>query len=121
LQEDEIFWMGGQRGSPDEKTQLADDGDFVDSIEAACRSAGAEVSRFVSAQGSYGTWLVEFRLGGQSQRLVWNGKEQKLVLQVERERGGWDEPQETSVVVMDAGGFIAAVHQLLDHPDSNLS
>ena len=82
-------------------------------MQAECEGHGCTIQRFVSAKGVYGTWLLEFERDGANQRIVWNGKEEKLVLQVVSARGGWDEPKATTVGSIDVPGFSAGIRELI--------
>ena len=63
--------------------------------------------------GPYGTWLVEICRESQTQRVLWNGKEEQLVLQVPLMNGGWEDPLIISVDSQDTEGFVAGVQRLL--------
>ena len=87
MSESEVFWMGGQPGRAEREPQLADDEAFVAEIRATCQAMGCDFDGFVSAEGPYGTWVAELRRDGVRQRVLWNGKDEVLVLQVERTGG----------------------------------
>ena len=113
MKEDEVFWLGG-RSAPGEKgDRLADDENFVAAIRAACEAAGCEYQRFVSAQGPYGTWLAEIQRDGRAERVLWNGKDECMVLQIERTEGGWDDAVTIEVATHDQPGFVAGVSDIL--------
>ena len=114
MKEDSIFWLGGQPGSQQKPDRLADDENFVAAIRAACEAAGCEYQRFISAQGPYGTWLVEIRRGGKAQRVLWNGKDACMVLQIELSQGGWEDAIVIEVAELDLDGFVAGVDQILE-------
>jgi hypothetical protein len=113
LKEEGIFWRGGAPGAKDKKGRLADDAEFVAAIRGACESAGCRFQRFVSAQGPYGTWLAEIERDGQAQRVLWNGKDECMVLQIERKQGGWDDTITIEVGTHDQPGFVAGVTEIL--------
>lgn len=113
MADNEIFWLGGKPGSGARGPKLAEGEQFVQAIRTACEDLGCEFQRLVSAEGPYGTWLVEYNRDGQNQRVVWNGKDEIMVLQQERPNGGWDEPRELEVEQRDVAGFSAAVRKIL--------
>ena len=113
MKENDVFWLGTRSRSGDQRRNFADEKEFAMAMQAACEAHGCTIQRFVSAKGVYGTWLLEFGRDGTNQRIVWNGKEEKLVLQVALARGGWDEPKVTTVASIDAPGFSAGISELI--------
>jgi hypothetical protein len=113
LNEEGIFWRGGAPGAKDKQGRLADDEQFVASIRSACEAAGCDFQRFVSAQGPYGTWVAEIRRDGLVQRILWNGKDECLVLQTELKQGGWEDSVTIEVATYDQPGFVAGVGDIL--------
>ena len=113
MAESEVFWLGGKPGPKQRDQQLADSDTFVAAIRETCESLGCDYGRLISAQGDYGTWLVEFSREGKKQRILWNGKDEILVLQQERPNGGWDEPRRCSVTDQGRAGFVAGVTKIL--------
>ena len=86
---------------------------LVAAISSACEGAGCQVGRFISALGPYGTWVIEIERAGEDQRIVWNGKEERLVLQVKLRQGGWEDLPSIAVAAQDTDGFVAAVTEIL--------
>jgi len=113
MKEENVFWVGTQPLSEKRAPGLADDENFVAAISSACEGAGCQVGRFISALGPYGTWVVEIERDGEDQRIVWNGKEERLVLQVKLSRGGWEDPLTIEVASKDMDGFVAGVKEIL--------
>jgi len=114
MKEENVFWVGTQPLLEKKGPVLADDESFVAAISATCEAAGCRVGRFVSALGPYGTWVIEIQRDGKDQRIVWNGKEERLVLQVELSQGGWEDPLAIEIDNKDADGFVAGVTRLLN-------
>ena len=113
MKENDIFWLGG-RPAPEKKgDRLADDENFVAAVRAACEAAGCEYQRFISALGPYGTWLVEISRDGKAQRVLWNGKDECMVLQTELSQGGWADAVVIDVAEQSLDGFVAGVNQIL--------
>lgn len=117
MKENEVFWLGTRCRSGDQRSNYADEPEFVAAMQNACEAYGGVTQRFVSARGIYGTWILEFGRDGKNQRIVWNGKEGKLVLQVESTTGSWEEPKATSVRSVDIQGFDEGIRILIG-PDA---
>jgi len=113
MKENEVFWLGKRSRTGEEHKNFADEPEFAAAMQDACTGYGCKVQRFVSAKGVYGTWLLEFERGGTNQRIVWNGKDEKMVLQVMLARGGWEEPKETTIDETDIPGFIDGIRELV--------
>jgi len=115
LKEENVFWVGTQPLTEKKQPALADDEEFVAAIAGACAAAGCRAGRFVSALGPYGTWVVEVERDGvqRAQRIVWNGKEARLILQSELPQGGWEDSRVIEVAAPDTAGFVAGVAALL--------
>jgi hypothetical protein len=113
VNEEGIFWRGGAPGAKDKQGRLADDEQFVAAIRGACEVAGCDFRRFVSAQGPYGTWVAELTRDGQTQRILWNGKDECMVLQIELKQGGWNDAVTIEVASHDQPGFVAGVTDIL--------
>ena len=113
MKEDDVFWLRGTPGANRQPEQLADTPEFVTAIRNTCETAGCPVERLVSAKGPYGTWLVEIQRHGQDQRVLWNGKDRKLVLQVPLPQGGWEDAVAMEVQSQDTPGFVAGVSAIL--------
>jgi hypothetical protein len=113
MKENDVFWLGSRSRSGDQRQNFADEKEFAMAMRAACEAHGCTIQRFVSAKGVYGTWLLEFGRDGTNQRIVWNGKEEKLVLQVALAGSGWDEPKSTTVASIDIRGFSAGICELI--------
>jgi len=113
MKEESVFWVGTQP-LPDKRTpSLADDESFVAAITSTCESAGCRVVQFVSALGPFGTWLVEIERHGENQRILWNGKKERLILQVSLSQGGWADPIEIAIETKDLDGFLNGVNAIL--------
>ena len=113
MKEENVYWVGTQPLAEKQAPHLADDPAFVAAISAACEAAACPVKRFISALGPYGTWLVEIQRDGQIQRVLWNGKETRLVLQVPLVGGGWEDPRSIELAKQDTDGFVAGVAEIL--------
>ena len=87
-------------------------------VFAACRSQGIVPEEFVAALGGYGSWLVHFARAGRRERIVWNGREGKLVLQAALRSGGWEDLRDCPVPAADESGFVAAIATLMARADS---
>ena len=64
---------------------------FAEAVTGACAGCGCEVEDYIAAAGAYGSWLVRFARDGRRQRLVWNGKDGRLVLEEATTGPDWNE------------------------------
>ena len=81
MAEHEVMWIGRRPAAMAPAEHPATTEEFADAVTSACAGCGCDVQDYVAAAGAYGSWLVRFERGGQRQRLVWNGKDGKLVLE----------------------------------------
>lgn len=86
---------------------------FAEAVTSACASCGCEVDDYIAAAGSYGSWLVRFGRDGRRQRLVWNGKDGRLVLEEATTGPDWKELGSGPVSERDQAHFVAAIRDLL--------
>ena len=86
---------------------------FADAVTSACADGGCDVQDYIAAAGVYGSWLVRFNRGGQRQRLVWNGKDGRLVLEAATSGPEWRELGGAAVDTRDQEHFVAAIRDLL--------
>ena len=114
MKEESVFWLGGKPAS----RQTAEAPPVPETIEPAvreaCRTHGLEPEDFVAALGGFGSWLVHFTRGARRERIVWNGREAKLVLQGAIRSGGWEDLRDCAVAQPDTAGFVAAIGTLMD-------
>jgi hypothetical protein len=111
--ESEIFWLAAPSDRSKNAPKLADSTGFSAAIAQVCEEANYQVIRFVSAKGAYGTWLVELKRDAVEQRVVWNGKDKKLVLQLRRSEGGWDDTIVISISPETLESFARGVKSIL--------
>ena len=86
---------------------------FAEAVTGACSSCGCEVEDYIAAAGAYGSWLVRFGRDGRRQRLVWNGKDGRLVLEKATTGPDWSELGSSPVSERDQEHFVAAIRALL--------
>lgn len=86
---------------------------FAEAVTAACARGGCEVDDYVAAAGVYGSWLVRFGRNGHRQRLVWNGKDGRLVLEQATTGSQWTELAGSPVSGRGPDDFVAAITALL--------
>lgn len=113
MKEEPVFWLGGRAGTKEDAAAAPEAQQLEPEIIAACRTQGLAPEDFVVALGGFGSWLVHFTRDGRRERFVWNGREQKLVLQVARRGGGWDDLRERRVEDHDGPAFTAAIAALM--------
>ncbi len=113
MKEESIFWLGGKPGAQKAAEAPPAAEKLEPAVCAACRAQGLEPEDFVAALGGYGSWLVQFSRAGRRERIVWNGREQKLVLQRAIRSGGWEDLRDRPVATVNEAGFAAAIAALL--------
>jgi hypothetical protein len=113
MNENEVFWLGQRVRSGEQRRNIAEEPQFAAAMKVVCQNNGCKVQRFVSAKGAYGTWLIEFERDDKNQRIVWNGRAEKMVLQIELSRGGWEEPSEVAIEEIDLAGFADGIVRLI--------
>ncbi len=116
MAEHEVMWIGRRPAALATVEHPATSEEFATAVTTTCADAGCSVQDYVAAAGAYGSWMIRFSRDDAKCRLVWNGKEARLVL--ERATGGidWDELHSCPVAQRDTAGFIAAVQSLLQSP-----
>ncbi len=117
MKEESVFWLGGRPGRRQTATAPPTAEWLEPAIREACRARGLEAEEFVAALGGHGSWLVGFSRDGRRERIVWNGKDQTLVLQRALRSGGWEDLRESPAITSDEAGFTVAIAALLD-PDA---
>ncbi|MEO7387036.1 MAG: hypothetical protein ABIX37_08890 [Gammaproteobacteria bacterium] len=113
MAEHEVMWIGRRPAAMAPVEHASASEDFAEAVTAACQRCGCDVEDYVAAAGVYGSWLVRFGLGGQRQRLVWNGKDGRLVLEQATTGPDWTELGNQAVTVRDQNHFVTAVLNLL--------
>lgn len=111
--EEPVFWLGGKPGTAQAAAQPPDAERLRPCVLAACRDHGLEPEDFVAALGGFGSWLVHFSRGPQRQRIVWDGRARKLVLQAALRSGGWEDRRDCPVTSADEAGFKTAIATLI--------
>lgn len=113
MKEESVFWLGGKPGTQKAAAAPPESGQLEPAIFAACRAHGLEPGDFVAALGGYGSWLVHFSRSPRRERIVWNGRERKLVLQAAIRSGGWEDLRDCPVEAANQDGFVAAIARLM--------
>lgn len=106
---------GGQlAGVPDATARIKATEALEGAIHEACRAQGILPEDFIVAHSHHGSWLVHFSTDTRRQRLVWNGKDGRLVLQAALRGGGWEDLRDVALAAdADAEGFRAGIASLL--------
>lgn len=110
------MWIGRRPAQMAAPEQLAATEPFAEAVTTACGECGGDVQDYIAAAGIYGSWMVRFARAGRRQRLVWNGKEGRLLLEESTAAIDWAELGSTPVDPQDAAGFVAAIRALLGPP-----
>jgi hypothetical protein len=113
VKEESVFWLGGKPGTQKAAEAPPEAGKLEPAIGAACRAHGLEPEDFVAALGGFGSWLVHFSRNNARERIVWNGRDRKLVLQKPIRSGGWEDLRDCPVTTADQAGFVAGIATLL--------
>jgi len=107
------MWIGKQPGrkkklapNPDQDEALAGE------MSKICDAAGFAVNGFLVSHGNFGSWLVRLSEGGKNHQLMWDGKQSKLVHNVELAGGGWEELAAVAVDKADKDSLIAGAGEL---------
>lgn len=116
MAEHEVMWIGRKPAQMAAAEPLAATEPFAGAVTAACGACGADVQDYIAAAGIHGSWMVRLVRGGRRQRLVWNGREGRLVLEEATTAVDWTERGSTPVSQQDAAGFVAAIRALLGPP-----
>lgn len=117
MAEHEVMWIGRRPAAMAPVEHPATSEAFADAVTSACAGCGCDVQDYVAAAGSYGSWLVRFERDGNRQRLVWNGKDGKLVLEQATTGVDWNELGSSPVSERDETQFLLAIRDLLKAPD----
>ncbi len=116
MAEHEVMWIGRRPATLVPKEHTATTEAFAEAVTAACAGCGCDVEDYVAAAGSYGSWLLRFTRDGRRQRLVWNGKDGRLLLEQATTGADWQELGTSPVSERDPEHFVTAVRALLGAP-----
>ena len=116
MAEHEVMWIGRRPAAMAPVEHPASNESFAEAVTAACAGCGCEVQDYVAAAGIYGSWLLRFERNGQRQRLVWNGKDGRLVLEQATTGVDWNELGSSPVTARDQEHFVVALRSLLGDP-----
>jgi len=115
--EHEVMWIGRRPAAMAPVEHPATSEAFAEAVTRACTGCGCDVHDYVAAAGIYGSWLVRFERQGERQRLVWNGKDGRLVLEQATAGVDWNELGSCPVSERDEAHFLLAIRNLLKAPD----
>lgn len=105
---------GGQlAGVPDATEKIQATAALEHAIHDACRAHGLLPEDFIVAHSHHGSWLVHFTTSARRQRLVWDGKDGRLVLQAALRSGGWEDLCDAALADPDAAAFATGIAGLL--------
>jgi len=114
VKEESVFWLGGKPGTQQAAEAPPAASALEPAVRQACQSRGLEPEDFVAALGGQGSWLIHFSADGRRQRIVWNGRERRLVLQAALRAGGWEDLRDCPLAAADEAGVVAGIALLLD-------
>jgi hypothetical protein len=107
------MWIGRRPAAMAPVEHAAGTESFAEAVTGACAACGCDVDDYLAAAGAYGSWLVRFSRDGRRQRLVWNGKDGRLVLEQATTGPEWQELGSSAVAGRDEPHFVAAIRDLL--------
>lgn len=113
------MWIGRRPASVAPTENPAATEAFAAALTGACAELGCAVDEYVAAAGPYGSWLVKFTRDGCRFRLVWNGREGRLVLEEASGRADWSERRAQNLEGRDLAAFLAALATILDRGDEH--
>jgi hypothetical protein len=116
VKEESVFWLGSRPGTTRPAGAPPEGARLEPTVLAACRAQGVVPGEFVAALGGFGSWLVHFERAGRRARLVWNGRERRLVLQGALRSGGWEDLGDCPVADAGEAGLATAIAHLLSAP-----
>ncbi len=114
MAEHEVMWIGRRPATLAPVEHPATTEAFAEAVTTACAGCGCDVEDYVAAAGAYGSWLIRFARDGKRQRLVWNGKDGRLVLEQATAGVDWSELGGCPVSDREQAHFVAAVRALLE-------
>jgi len=111
MTEQTLVWV---RRTPSRPTaQEVDEKQLSADLAAACAGCGYELGEFIAAKGSFGSWLAQLSKDGRSHRVIWNGQDGRLLLEVAGQHAGWEELASATPEQRDIGTLLAGVQALL--------
>jgi len=113
MEEKGVFWKPSRKTGAVE-TKAVNAGELQAAVRQLCESAGFDCNDFLAAAGTYGSWLVRLARAGDDHRIVWNGKERRMVLEASRGQAGWDELGACAADGADIASLLDGVKTLLD-------
>ena len=113
MAEQPVFWLGGKPGDKNKSNQPPEAERYEAALRDACAGCGYDVDEYVTALGSFGGWLMYLERDNGTYRLFWNGKAKELVLEENRERGGWTAVRAAETPDEGLPGFVQAVQGIL--------
>lgn len=113
MPEHEVMWIGRTpAGRPAADNPAATEA-FATALTDACAACGVDVEDYVAAAGPWGSWLIRFRRQGLRQRLVFNGREGRLVHEEATSGSDWRELGADTPTGRELADFIDCTARLL--------
>lgn len=111
MTEQTLVWV--RRTPPKPAAPELDEQQLSAGLAAACSGCGYELREFIAARGAFGSWLAQLARDGRQHRVIWNGKDGRLVLEGAGPHAGWEELGSTAPEQRDVAGLLAGVSTLL--------
>jgi hypothetical protein len=114
MAEHEVMWIGRTPAGLPLADNPAATEEYATALTDACAACGADVLDYVAAAGPYGSWLIRFDRNGQRERLVWNGREGRLVHERATAGTDWLELGTETPASRDLAACLASLARLLN-------
>jgi hypothetical protein len=114
MTEQTLVWV--RRTPPKPVEPGIDEQQLSASLAEACTGCGYQLKEFIAAKGSFGSWLAQLGKDGHPHRVIWNGKDGRLVLEGAGRHAGWEEIASTVPGRRDVEGLVGGVKSLLAAP-----
>ena len=111
MSEQTLVWVRRTPSKPAEPE--IDEQQLSAGLAAACAGCGYQLNEFIAARGAFGSWLAQLGKDGHPQRVIWNGKDGRLVLEGAGTHAGWEEIASAVPERRDIEGLVAGVQSLL--------
>lgn len=115
MTEQTLVWVRRTPSKPAEPE--LDEQQLSASLAAACGGCGYQLHELVAAKGTFGSWLAQLGKDGRAHRVIWNGKEGRLVLEGAGAHAGWEELASATPGQRDIKSLVGTVKSLLEGAD----
>ena len=114
MSEQPVVWIGKKPKSMETRKTPVEPAELEALLSAAAGSCGFSYRNHVFAEGEYGSWLVHLDKEECRHRVVWNGKEETMVLEQATGPSGWKELASADCKDADTEKLVAELQTLLE-------